>query len=338
MSVTYTQLMAMSKAQTKASDAAAQTVLAQRQRRLDTQRREQEAREKREREQETRLRVKVLEEQAREAERLARKEQEREAREKAIAQKEAEQRDHLLHGPKRAKGEHPRERDGGTRTRRSNSEDPEDSGPVLTREELRQQKRAAELKKIYSASAGGSRRSSTPASSGSRARGHLRGGAVAIVTTTPGLPSVESTSSGQSVKERIAAVPLTLTKLNIVKRDMRTIDEILVDRAKLREPKVISGEDAKEFSDWFGKPKKKDAVGTPSRVATPPNTGATPASKFEDNSRSKAISLSPSHSLSTVNSARSSPTPKHKVVPKARVVERLTASQPSSRPASDARG
>ncbi|KAF9065832.1 hypothetical protein BDP27DRAFT_1331445, partial [Rhodocollybia butyracea] len=74
-------------------------------------------------------------------------------------------------------------------------------------------------------------------------------------------------------------MPNTLTKLNTVKRDTRTIDEILQDRAKAKELKTLDGDDALAFDDWFGERKKEksrpaSAEGTPKPVSraigTPP--------------------------------------------------------------------
>ena len=75
-----------------------------------------------------------------------------------------------------------------------------------------------------------------------------------------------STASGnfKSVKDRLAAQPITLTKLNVVKRDTRTIDEIVQDRARA---KILDGDKAREFSDWFGTSKKKDKT-SPSAAAS----------------------------------------------------------------------
>jgi protein SPT2 len=65
-----------------------------------------------------------------------------------------------------------------------------------------------------------------------------------------------------------------LTKLNVVKRDTRTIDEILQDRAKAREAKILDGDDAREFNDWFGGSKKKESPKKP----VLPTTGSAPSS------------------------------------------------------------
>ena len=67
-----------------------------------------------------------------------------------------------------------------------------------------------------------------------------------------------------------------LVKLNQNKRDTRTIDEIMADRAKMRQGKVLDGAFAKEFNDWFGKV-KKDAPKKTSVPATSTSTSSQPA-------------------------------------------------------------
>jgi hypothetical protein len=74
-------------------------------------------------------------------------------------------------------------------------------------------------------------------------------------------------------------MPNTLTKLNVVKRDTRTIDEILQDRAKAKEGKVLDGDDAREFADWFGSSKEKDAAKKPSNLSGPNSGANSPSSR-----------------------------------------------------------
>jgi protein SPT2 len=70
-------------------------------------------------------------------------------------------------------------------------------------------------------------------------------------------------------------MPNTLTKLNTVKRDTRTIDEILRDRAKARENKTLEGEEAREFHDWFG---TKSTTGMATKTSSPSSPAASGAS------------------------------------------------------------
>lgn len=259
--------------------------LQEQKRKHEEQRKARAAREVKEKELELRLRKQRLEEAQREEERQARKEAERQAKLKAIATREAQQRDALLYGPKKAKSENAKQREpksGGSRSSRSSrsSQSPETStGPILTREELREQKKQAEMRRTYADTSSTSKRTNimTP-SKRKMVKTHLAGGAVPIVTTTVGLPANLNELQGKTIKERIASVPLTLTKLNINKRDLRTIDEIIRERERVRESnKVIVGAEAKGFSDWFSKGKKNDnkekessPFSAPSRTETPP--------------------------------------------------------------------
>ncbi len=133
---------------------------------------------------------------------------------------------------------------------------------------------------------------------------------MAIITDTPVITLDDS--AGLSVKERLQAVPLTLTKLNIVKRDVRTIDEILADRDKARlaarggVKKVIEGDDAKEFGDWFAKKKKSPA----------PGIGKTPGASETSSARaSPAAVAAPSLSASTSAGSSSSSSSKAPAAP-----------------------
>jgi len=110
-----------------------------------------------------------------------------------------------------------------------------------------------------------------------------------------------------TVKERIAAMPNTLMKLNTVKRDTRTIDEILQDRAKARVSKVIDGDDAKEFNDWFStkkkdSPKKNTQFGASGAgPASAPGSGANTPSSTQG-SHLTSIPSAPKNSLSSKSS------------------------------------
>src|SRR5262245_30316594 len=91
------------------------------------------------------------------------------------------------------------------------------------------------------------KRASTSAGGYHKHGKRLAGGALDIMASPSS--SNDTKSPSQSVKARIAAIPNTLTKLNVVKRDIRTIDEILQDRAKAK-GEVLNGDQAKEFNDW----------------------------------------------------------------------------------------
>ncbi|EMD34105.1 hypothetical protein CERSUDRAFT_117611 [Gelatoporia subvermispora B] len=319
----FAALMALSATQTRQSEAVVQNALAERQRKEAERRKQQEAREKRERELEAKLRAKKLEEQKREQERQARYEKEKQARERELQRKEEEQRNNLRYGPKRTGGGYPTS----SAAPRRKSSDDEEGGAALTREEKRKRRMEAELR--YGAN---SHRRASQASGYRRHGKVLPGGAVDITTTSTGLSS--DPSSSQSVKARIAAEPAMLIKLNVNKRDTRTIDEILQDREKARAEKVLQGDDARHFNDWFSD-KKKAAATTPSttsRANTPaaptasqaparaPSGSASPATaspappKLPSFSKSSAASTSASKALPAKASGASTPRmppPKH---------------------------
>ncbi|KAJ3491793.1 hypothetical protein NLI96_g449 [Meripilus lineatus] len=245
----FAALMALSASQTRQSEAAVQSALADRERREALKRKQQEEKEKKDREMEAKLRLKRFEEEKRAQERQKRMELEKAAREREMKRKEEEQRNNLLYGPKRSKSEYPSSNLGGHEGRRRNTSDDESvPGNALTREEKRKRRMEAEMR--YGLN-GTKRSAQFPGFK--KAKRRLPGGA--IDATSP----VEGSASGgfRSTRERLAAEPPTLIKLNIHKRDTRTIDEIVKDIAKTKEGKVLEGEDAKEFADWFGKGKNK---------------------------------------------------------------------------------
>lgn len=248
--------MALSASKTQEQNNLVQLAIQERQRKEQLLRKQQAEREAKERELEKKLRLKHFEDEKREQERRKKMEEAQKAREAALQRKKDEQRDALLYGPKKATSAKAPSSSGGGSTSRERRRLPEDddddspSGPVLTREELRERKRRAEMGRLY-----GSTKRSTATHSYSKPGKRLPGGAVDI-TTTPQNPEAVA---GKSVKDRIAAMPNTLTKLNMVKRDTRTIDEIRTDLQKKKEGKVLDGDEAKNFDDWFST-KKKDPV------------------------------------------------------------------------------
>ena len=100
----------------------------------------------------------------------------------------------------------------------------------MTREEKR--KRRMELEMRHGMHNG---RRSNSSGGYAKAGRRLPGGAVDI-TTTPGSQSADGKNT-MSIRQRLAQAP-TLIKLNVNKRDTRTIDEILQDRAKAKAKKV----------------------------------------------------------------------------------------------------
>jgi protein SPT2 len=256
--------MALSASKTQEQNNQVQLAIQERQRKEQLRRKEQDAREEKERELATKMRLKHFEDEKREQERRRRMEESAKAREAALQRKKDEQRDALLYGPKKAsstKSSSSSSSGGGagSRDRRravqlDDDNDDSPSGIVLTREELRERKLQAELKRLY-----GSARKSGTMHSYSRPGRRLPGGALDIQTTQqPQSPDAQN--SGKSVRNRLASMPNTLMKLNTVKRDTRTIDEIRTDLQKKKEGKVLDGDEAKSFDDWFSTSKKKDPV------------------------------------------------------------------------------
>ena len=255
-----------------------QSQLAERKRRDAQKRKELEEKERKEREMEQKLREKILEEAKRAKEREERLEAERRAKELALKKKEEEQRDALRYGPKRSgyPSSSSASRDEFRRRRMPDSDD-EAGGAALTREEKRQMRLQREL----NYGAGASRR----ATGGYKKAGRrLAGGAVDVDATVAN--SSGGNSNYRSVKERLAHEPPGLIKLNVNKRDTRTIDEILQDRAKAKQAKVLAGDEAKAFDDWFGKSKSK------SNSTAPPSP---PSSIFSSRSPSP-VQVAPSDS------------------------------------------
>ncbi|KAG2017625.1 hypothetical protein CC2G_007121 [Coprinopsis cinerea AmutBmut pab1-1] len=320
----FANLMALSASQTKQQESAVEMALRERQRKEALRRKQQEEKEAKEREMEKQRRLKLFEEQKKEEERRKRMEEAKAAKERALQRREEEERDRLLHGPKKAakmasSSGGSKSADGRGGKRRGSDESDDDSGPVpLTREELRQRKQQMELKRLY----GASKKASSSMSGGYHKPGRkLPGGAVDMTA-----PSTSTSPGGGSVKNRLAAMPNVLVKLNQVKRDTRTIDEILQDRARAKEGKVLEGDQALVFDDWFGTKKKetgkKPDQSRPSSM-TPTSGTTTPSSQ------------PPSSTLPVPK--RANPAPKQYVTSKPAPPPRTMASSSSSRPSTSTR-
>lgn len=251
--------MALSQTQTKQTENQMKQKLAERQRREQERKKQQEEHERREREREKQLRLQHFEKEKKEQEKQKRVEEEKEKREALLARREEEYRLQLL-GKMKKKSAHnwpssssqDKTKEAVRRTRIPFEEDPNDEPNFLTRQE----KREARLKRELGASA--SRRN---ASLHHRPGRRLPGGAVDVTA-----PNGADSAAGGSIKERLARQANGLTKLYTVKRDTRTIDEIVRDRQKAKE-KVLDGDEAKNFDDWFGE-KKKEKKYTPSESGT----------------------------------------------------------------------
>jgi protein SPT2 len=284
---TFQALMALSATQTKESQSAVQVALVQRQRKEELRRKQQEQQQRVQQEVERKLRMKHFEDQKREEERKSRAEEIERAKEAALQRREDEQRDALRYGPKKAKSisstsgspspkwpsssSQNRTREEVRRLRLPDDED-DDAPEFLTREEKRERKQQQEMRRLFNTS-----KRSSHTSGYSKSGKRLPGGAVDITTMSQ---ASDASSASKSVKERLAAMPNTLTKLNTVKRDTRTIDEILQDRAKAKEGKVLDGDEAREFTDWFSSSKKGKDGASKSLDSPAVNSGAnTPSSR-----------------------------------------------------------
>jgi protein SPT2 len=279
--MSFAALMALSASQTKESQTAVQSALQQRQRNEELIRKKREESERKELEAAAKLRLKRFEDEKKQRELEVKKEAERRRMEEEQARREEEQRNALLYGPKKARSGPKWPSSSGTskedirRRRAPSDDDASRSGSpaaALTREEKRQRRTEAEMRRSYALKR-------AAASSGYHKAGkRLPGGAIDATSA----PNSDSANGTQSVKARLAAIPNTLTKLNVNKRDTRTIDEILQDRAKA---KIATGDEAKEFSDWFGKGKKDTAkastrasTAAPSRASSGSNSPGPSAS------------------------------------------------------------
>ncbi|KAF8557115.1 hypothetical protein OG21DRAFT_1475651 [Imleria badia] len=268
----FAALMALSASQTKEAQSAVQTALEQRQRNEELRRKKQEELARKTREEEAKLRQRRLEDQRKQQALEAKREAEQARREVEQTRREEEARNALLYGPKKGKQHGPRwpTSQSGIKEevrRRRVGEDEDDSPAIsLTREEKRQRRMEAEMRRTYQLK--------RAAAGYNKAGRRLPGGAI----DAPSAPASDS-GSAQSVKARLAALPNTLTKLNVNKRDIRTIDEILQDRAKVKNA-TLDGEDAREFNDWFGKAKKKEepasvpSTQSSASLASAPSSGA----------------------------------------------------------------
>ena len=292
----FASLMALSATHTRESQLAVEHTLQERQRREALHRKLREEKEAKERESEKKRRLQMFEEEKRQQAKLERMEAETRAKEAARERKEEIQKNVILYGAKKAakmaaNGGSPHKyplsaaaREAAAKKHSSGVSDDEDPGLVLTREELRQRKREIELRKQFG-KAGTKKHTST----GHRKDGQLPGGAVNIVVNANGesvtpVSAVAEFSTGKSLKERLTQGPNTLVLLQTKARDRRTVDEAQQDiRIKLGKvtSKVLSGEEARTFDDWFGssKDKEKHSSAPRSSSATPIPTLPTSSSK-----------------------------------------------------------
>ncbi|KAG1779082.1 hypothetical protein EV702DRAFT_1090026 [Suillus placidus] len=302
--MSFAALMALSASQTKESQSAVQIALLQRQRNEDLQRKKRDEFDRKEREEAAKLRQKRFEDEKKQRELQLKRETEMRRIEEEQARREEEQRKALLYGPKKAKSGPKWPSSSGIskefvpkRRLPSDEENGSSSGSpamALTREEKRQRRVESEMRRGYAFKR-------TATSSGYHKAGRrLPGGAIDATSA----PTSDSSNNPQSVKARLSALPNTLTKLNVNKRDTRTIDEILQDRAKAKTA-TLDGDDAKEFNDWFGKGKKDTgktsaqvSTSTPSRAPSGSSSPGPSAPRSVNSSASK-ISTAPKSAVSS---------------------------------------
>ncbi|KAL1745582.1 hypothetical protein HDZ31DRAFT_81854 [Schizophyllum fasciatum] len=249
----FADLLQLANTQTQQAQSQVQAVLAERKRKEAEKRKQQEERERKERELEKQRVQRKLDEERRERERAKRREEEQAAKEAARRRREEEAREQVLTGLKRGPvaGKRARpldEEDGGGGGAASSSR--ASSLVPLTREEKRERKMQAELRRAY-----GLPKSSKKGAGQGKYGARLPGGAMDVADGA-GPP-------GMSTKQRLLANPIGLTKLYANKRDTRTTAEIIEAR---QQSHTLNGEDARHFDDWFGSGKEGKA-GSSSRAA-----------------------------------------------------------------------
>lgn len=277
MSARFAELMALSASQTRESDLASKAILEGKKRKEEERKKLLEEKERKEQELQARLIKKRMEDQLREEERRKKAAEEKQRKEHIMALREEEQRRALRYGPKSKSGGG--SGSGGGRGRKpqggSDSGDELDTGAMgLTREEKRKRKLMLDMNR-----SGPSRKAVS--STRNKAGRMLQGGAVDVIApqNVSFSPSgaLDASLAGLSVKERIAMTPNYLQPLNTKKRDMRTIDEIMRDRQKEKEAKILAGDEAREFHDWFGTNKKKVEQPSPVKKAASSQSSISPS-------------------------------------------------------------
>lgn len=247
----FADLLQLAHTQTQQAENQVQAVLAERKRKEAERRKQEEERARKERELEKQRIQRKLDEERREQERRKRQEEEQAAKEAARRRREEEAREQVLHGLKRGSSTTKRHRlieedeDGASSSRAS-------SAVPLTREEKRERKMQAELRKAY-----GLPKSTKKGAGYSKYGARLPGGAMDIVDNGDA-----AGPSGMSTKQRLLSTPIGLTKVYQNKRDTRTTAEVI--EAK-QQPHTLNGEDARHFNDWFGPDKEARGSGSASR-------------------------------------------------------------------------
>ncbi|TRM65075.1 hypothetical protein BD626DRAFT_547342 [Schizophyllum amplum] len=277
----FADLLQLANTQTQQAESQVQAVLKERKRKEAERRKQQEERDRKERELEKARIQRKLEEDRREQERIKRREEEQRAKEAARLKREEEAREQALHGLKKAPPAHKKNRfleedEAHASTSRSSS-------VPLTREEKRERKIQAELRRAFALP-----KSAKRAGGYSKYGARLPGGAMDIIDNGD-----QAGAPGMSTKQRLLSGPIGLTKLNQNKRDTRTTAEII--EAHQQQAHALNGEEARHFDDWFGNKKESrspSAAGTPARPALPSFKKSTSSSLPSQPSGKSAMSSS----------------------------------------------
>ena len=260
----FKALRELAQQKTAAQNQQVQAKLEERKRKEEADKKAQEERDRRERELEARMRAKKLEDERR-AEELARKLAQNAARRAEREEQLQLQREtKLLQRVSRARSPTEPGAVGSRSRKRSRSGSPDGGGTsTLTREEKRARKAQNELRKAEQEQAARARRhipnfgsyggrAGGASGSASSATGkRLAGGALDIIDDGHATPKTPA-AVGSTRDRIISAMPMQLTKLNTVKRDTRTIDDV----QRERQQRVLEGDDARNFGDWFGGPSR----------------------------------------------------------------------------------
>lgn len=284
MSARFAELMALSASKTRETNAATEQLLAEKKRKEEQRLKEQQARDAREREMRAALVRRRLEEAQRAEERQRRQEEERARKEAVLARREEQLRLNLIYGKdKRSALGSSSSSGSGSRGRKGKSGDDdgdenEIGSSVLTREEKRMRRLNNDLNRSFT-----SKRKDVPYSSVNSPRRPGAGRSLGhdVIEAQKGNQSsgsaADDASSRQSLRKQLASMPQQLIKLNTVKRDTRTIDEIMNDLQRAKDQRVIAGEDARGFKDWFAskekeKEKEREKESKETGVPVPANT------------------------------------------------------------------
>ena len=259
--------MALSATHTKESQRVVEAALQERQWKEAQKQKQQQLKEAKDKERERELLIKRFQDQKREEERLERLKAERHAMQLALQRREEEQRDALRYGPKKAaklSSKHSSgsrdspnwpssssgNREAVRKLRDHDDDDNEPSGLALTREEIRERKLQAALQKTYHTA----KRST--ATGGYSKHGNKFAGGILNVKTSGASAEL---SSGQSVKERLTSLPMTLKVLGGKKKDRRSELEMFYDSKKKRSGPILEGDEARNFDGYFAPTKKEKA-------------------------------------------------------------------------------